>query len=345
MPSAKRKRVDDHHRHRHRHRHDKRERERGHERGHEHEHEREREHDEHEHEHEQSFIRRERNRLHAKVSRERKKQHIAYMQRTIDYLRTSLKASVPEETFEQIMREAPEPTLVATVTAYASSRTKEETERKKPLSRKEPTPFVNKLRAMLDNESLEHAVRWSKTGDSIEFVAAELAPLLHNYFRSEDVATFQRQLNYHEFIRVSSEADDGTLLRYQHAEFTRDRPETMVKIVRRNKRARDRANETVEKDCGNAPARHCVNRMQLQLDQLQSQFEHLRDTWLSFTPAPPPPMALPPMDATPANTLSSFASSALPPSDLDIALTSTYAAASANPQGIAVDSEYLDCLL
>jgi hypothetical protein len=330
MPSAKRKRIDGHgHRH-------------GHGDGHGDGHEHDDAHEQHdEHEQEQSTKRRERNRVHAKVSRERKKRNIAHMQRTIDYLRSTLKASVPGETYEQIMRDAPHPTLVATVDA--SARTKE------PL-RKKLTPFVNKLRAMLDDVSLKHAIRWNAAGDSIEFEAPELARLLPKYFRSGLVATFQRQLHYHKFVRVS-QANEGTLVRYQHAQFTRDRPDTMVNIVRccTKPRACDRPRAVVDSSRStNDRTRHCDSqistndRVQVQIDQLQAQFEELRDTWLSFTPPPPPPMALPSVEAAPTmNALPCPWSTASSLSELDVAPTTTL---TASEQGNAV-AEYLECLL
>lgn len=96
-------------------------------------------------------------------------------------------------------------------------------------------PFLAKLSTILSVES-PGVVRWSDDGLSFEIHDQKkfIDVVLPKYFRHNRYASFQRQLNYFGFRKLSKFMSD--ICTYSRPHFTRDSPHEL-KLIRRNKKS------------------------------------------------------------------------------------------------------------
>jgi len=93
-------------------------------------------------------------------------------------------------------------------------------------------PFLRSLLQILDMEDRE-VIRWSDDGLAFEIVDIEAMTMniLPKYFRHKKFASFQRQLNYFGFKKVSKTKTDYCT--YSRAYFTRDDRSGLIEIRRK----------------------------------------------------------------------------------------------------------------
>ena len=92
------------------------------------------------------------------------------------------------------------------------------------------TPFVSKLRAIVDDPTTDHIISWRDDGLSFQVhLPTEFAQtILPRYFRHNNLISFARQLNQYSFRKL-----DRDHLIFGNRYFVRDKPELLTKVVRR----------------------------------------------------------------------------------------------------------------
>ncbi|KAK4537920.1 hypothetical protein CDCA_CDCA15G3945 [Cyanidium caldarium] len=92
------------------------------------------------------------------------------------------------------------------------------------------TPFVSKLRAIVDDPTTDHIISWREDGLSFQVhLPTEFAQtILPRYFRHNNLISFARQLNQYSFRKL-----DRDHLIFGNRYFVRDKPELLAKVVRR----------------------------------------------------------------------------------------------------------------
>lgn len=109
--------------------------------------------------------------------------------------------------------------------------------------RQTPAQFVQKLYQIVDDESTDHLIKWTETGDSFvvldhERLGSELLPY---WFKHKNWSTFVRQLNMYGFRKqphlqrgVLKGGADSEYANYEHPYFKRGQPELLSHILRKN---------------------------------------------------------------------------------------------------------------
>lgn len=108
------------------------------------------------------------------------------------------------------------------------------TNKGKPLS-----PFISKLKLLLNDVKYRRAIRWSENGSAIVITDGETFKKLvldrsEEMFKTRNFTSFVRQLNLYGFrkVPVSGKADPAKNMKFDHAFFKRDRPELMYQVRR-----------------------------------------------------------------------------------------------------------------
>ena len=105
----------------------------------------------------------------------------------------------------------------------------------KPMS-----PFVAKLRLLLQQQKYNNAIRWSPDGRSliisdIETFKDQVLETDDEMFKTKNFASFVRQLNLYGFrkLQTNNTKGDPTIdMHFEHPNFRRDRPD-LVRLVQR----------------------------------------------------------------------------------------------------------------
>lgn len=104
----------------------------------------------------------------------------------------------------------------------------------KPLS-----PFVSKLRFLVNNSKYKHAIHWSADGKSIVITDVDTFKrcILNNedeMFKTRNFTSFVRQLNLYGFrkLQTSGKSDPSANMVFEHIYFRRDRPDFMNLVHR-----------------------------------------------------------------------------------------------------------------
>ena len=108
------------------------------------------------------------------------------------------------------------------------------TNKGKPLS-----PFISKLKLLLNDVKYRRAIRWSENGAAIVITDGETFKKLvldrsEEMFKTRNFTSFVRQLNLYGFrkVPVSGKADPAKNMKFDHTFFKRDRPELMYQVRR-----------------------------------------------------------------------------------------------------------------
>ena len=103
----------------------------------------------------------------------------------------------------------------------------------KTTTKKLPCVFIQKLHAIVNTSDDGSVVGWSATGDS--FVVGDTAKfardVLPNYFKTNNFASFLRQLHFYGFRKTDRSKNAWE---FGHRDFIKDEPERMNKIHRKN---------------------------------------------------------------------------------------------------------------
>jgi len=101
------------------------------------------------------------------------------------------------------------------------------------------SPFISKLRFLLNCTKHQDAIHWSSDGRSIVITNVEVfkQSVLDNeaeMFKTKNFTSFVRQLNLYGFRKVPSngKSDPATNMKFEHANFRRERPDLMQYIQR-----------------------------------------------------------------------------------------------------------------
>eukprot|EP00937_MAST-01D_sp_MAST-1D-sp2_P005911 g5911.t1 len=96
----------------------------------------------------------------------------------------------------------------------------------------EAPTFLEKLWDMLDDESNYHAIEWEASGSMFEVKSPKQmgSHVLSKYFRHNNFASFQRQLNYFGFHKCGK-GSYGCF--YKHEHFLRGEPKRLLQIQRK----------------------------------------------------------------------------------------------------------------
>lgn len=122
------------------------------------------------------------------------------------------------------------------------SRIQDENQSPIPISEKcKPmSPFVAKLRLLLQQQKYNNAIRWSKDGRSlvisdIETFKDNVLETKDEMFKTKNFASFVRQLNLYGFrkLQINNLKGDPTVdMHFEHPNFRRDRPD-LIPLVHR----------------------------------------------------------------------------------------------------------------
>ncbi|XP_065051315.1 heat shock factor protein 5-like [Rhopilema esculentum] len=120
-----------------------------------------------------------------------------------------------------------------------------------PLSQKcKPmSPFVAKLRLLLQQQKYKNAIRWSPDGRSlvisdIETFKDQVLETDDEMFKTKNFASFVRQLNLYGFrkLQINNAKGDPTVdMHFEHPNFRRDRPDLIALVHRTCNSAKKRA--------------------------------------------------------------------------------------------------------
>ncbi|KAF2263774.1 hypothetical protein CC78DRAFT_266944 [Lojkania enalia] len=83
------------------------------------------------------------------------------------------------------------------------------------------TAFIHKLYNMLEDQSIQHLISWSSTGESfVMSPSSEFSKVLSSYFKHTNISSFVRQLNMYGFHKVSdvfhTGSPDSPLWEFKH---------------------------------------------------------------------------------------------------------------------------------
>lgn len=96
-----------------------------------------------------------------------------------------------------------------------------------------PTPFLQKIYEMLENESISHIIAWHS--DGTEFIISSInefsEKVLPTYFAHCNFTSFIRQLNMYDFHKLRSINQEHI---YTHPLFIKDRPDLLKEIRRKS---------------------------------------------------------------------------------------------------------------
>lgn len=108
-----------------------------------------------------------------------------------------------------------------------------------PIKGKPLSPFISKLKLLLNDEKYRRAIRWSENGDAIVITDGETFKKLvldrsEEMFKTRNFTSFVRQLNLYGFrkVPVSGKADPSKNMKFEHSHFKRDKPELMHLVHR-----------------------------------------------------------------------------------------------------------------
>ena len=108
-----------------------------------------------------------------------------------------------------------------------------------PVKGKPLSPFISKLKLLLNDEKYFRAIHWSETGTAIVITDGETFKKLvldrsEEMFKTRNFTSFVRQLNLYGFrkVPVSGKADPSKNMKFEHVHFKRDKPELMHLVSR-----------------------------------------------------------------------------------------------------------------
>ena len=118
-----------------------------------------------------------------------------------------------------------------------------------PQKCKPVSPFVAKLRLLLQQQKYSNAIRWSQDGRSlvisdIETFKDHVLETEDEMFKTKNFASFVRQLNLYGFrkLQVNNAKGDPTVdMHFEHPNFRRDRPDLIPLVHRTCNSAKKRA--------------------------------------------------------------------------------------------------------
>jgi len=139
--------------------------------------------------------------------------------------------------------------------------------------------FVQKLYSMLEDESYNHIVRWSGTGDTfIVFDTNEFTKsILPTHFKHSNFASFVRQLNKYDFHKVRNVDDKGVnpygegSWEFKHNEFHVNNKRHLDTIKRKAPSGR----KTVSTSRVAEDPQGKINRLQHQVESMMKLQEHM----------------------------------------------------------------------
>ena len=118
-----------------------------------------------------------------------------------------------------------------------------------PQKCKPVSPFVAKLRLLLQQQKYYNAIRWSQDGRSlvisdIETFKDHVLETEDEMFKTKNFASFVRQLNLYGFrkLQINNAKGDPTVdMHFEHPNFRRDRPDLIPLVHRTCNSAKKRA--------------------------------------------------------------------------------------------------------
>ncbi|EDO41001.1 predicted protein [Nematostella vectensis] len=108
-----------------------------------------------------------------------------------------------------------------------------------PIKGKPLSPFISKLKLLLNDEKFRRAIKWSENGCAVVISDGETFKKVvldrsEEMFKTRNFTSFVRQLNLYGFRKtpVNGKGDPSKNMKFEHPDFQREKPEKMHLVKR-----------------------------------------------------------------------------------------------------------------
>jgi hypothetical protein len=125
---------------------------------------------------------------------------------------------------------------------------------------------------ILNDQNNSEIISWTDTGQSFAIIDLNglSSVILPRYFKHKNFSSFIRQLNMYDFHKIR---DTGDVLIFKNRFFIKERPESLMKVKRKNPGPGQKIKETYDKELSKAKKKH--RNLKEKVKDLESKLEEI----------------------------------------------------------------------